>query len=246
MHVPLSVAKCVDDKTARLALSGTLDSSLPLYLREEVLALVKPDCLLVLDLSRLTAISGQGLRMLLLLCRQVRAAEGSLVVEGASAELRDLAESAGFGDLFRESAVFPQGALVHLPRRRQIDAYPTHTIGGYAVRIGRPFPLGATPLEGGTNFAIYSRHATAVSLVLFNAHDSAPVAELPIPREFRTGDVFAMIVYGLDEDNIEYGFRIDGPHDAEHRHRFDVKKVLLDPQARTVSGHALWGGPRAA
>lgn len=246
MQIPLSVAKCVDEKTARVKLSGALDSSLPLYLREEVLALVKPGCQLVLDLSRLTAISGQGLRMLLLLCRQVRAAKGSLVVEGASPELRDLAEIAGFGDLFREAAVFPRGALVHLPRRRRIDAYPTHTIGGYAVRVGRPFPLGATPLEGGTNFAIYSRHATGVSLVLFNSLGSEPVAELPIPREFRTGDVFAMIVYGLDEDNVEYGFRIDGPTDPQQRHRFDAKKVLLDPQARTVSGHELWGGPRVA
>lgn len=246
MPIPLSVSKCVDGSTTRIELAGTLDSSLPMYLRDEVLALVKPDCRLVLDLSRLTAISGQGLRMLLLLCRQVRAVEGTLIAEGASAELRDLAQCAGFGDLFREAAAHPQGALVHLPRRRQIDAYPTHTIGSYAVRVGRPFPLGATPLEGGTNFAIYSRHATAVSLVLFNSQSTEPVAELPIPREFRTGDVFAMIVYGLDEDNIEYGFRMDGPQDPQHRHRFNPTKVLLDPQARTVSGHEVWGAPRTA
>lgn len=246
MRAPLSVSKTDDGNTTWVELAGTLDSSLPFDLREQVLELVKPDCRLVIDFSKLTAVSAQGLRMLLLLCRQVQAVQGTLIAEGVSAGLRDLAESAGFGDLFRQAAHNRQDAPLQIPRRRQIDAYPTHSVGGYAVRIGRPFPLGATPLEGGTNFALYSRYATSVSLVLFEPDSVEPLTELPIPREFRIGDVFAMIVYGLDEDNVEYGFRIEGPRDPLSRLRFDPTKVLLDPQARTVSGHEAWRAPRSA
>ncbi len=108
------------------------------------------------------------------------------------------------------------------------------------MRVGRPFPLGATPQEGGINFALYSRHATAVNLVLFSADGTEPMAEIPFPREFRIGDVFAMTVFGLDEDDLEYGFRIDGPCDPQGGHRFDKSKVVLDPHARVVGGHEVW------
>src|SRR5262249_17722672 len=102
MDSPLVVRNFPEESKTRIALSGRLDSSAPPELRDEVLAVVKLGSQLVLDLSGLSAVSGQGLRMLLLLCRQVRAAKGTLTVEGASAEIRDLAETAGFGDLFRQ------------------------------------------------------------------------------------------------------------------------------------------------
>jgi glycogen operon protein len=55
-----------------------------------------------------------------------------------------------------------------------------------------------------------------------------------------------MIVFGLDEDNTAYGFRIDGQNDPRHLQRFDNTKVLLDPYARAVGGHGTWDGQRAA
>src|SRR5689334_9581010 len=36
-----------------------------------------------------------------------------------------------------------------------------------------PSPLGATVVDGGVNFSVYSRHATAVELLLFD-HDNDP------------------------------------------------------------------------
>jgi glycogen operon protein len=241
MDSRLAVTQRAENSVTRVELAGRLGSSLPAEMREQVLALVKPGCRLVLDLSGLQAVSGHGLRLLLLFCRQVHAVGGTLELEGVSDQLRDFAECSGFRDLFREPSA--NGPLLHVsvPRRRHIDAYPTHRIGDYAVRVGRPFPLGATPLEGGINFAIYSRHAAKISLVLFEPGGTAQLAEIPFPREFRIGDVYAMTVFGLDEDGVEYGFRIDGPRDPVKGHRFDKTKVLLDPQARIVVGHEFWG-----
>ena len=50
---------------------------------------------------------------------------------------------------------------------------------------GRSFPLGATVAEGGVNFCIFSRHATAIELLLFDgACDAEPAraVRLDAPR----------------------------------------------------------------
>ncbi len=39
------------------------------------------------------------------------------------------------------------------------------------VWLGRAYPLGATVTPEGTNFAIFSQHATGVELCLFNGPD---------------------------------------------------------------------------
>ncbi|MFZ2097442.1 MAG: glycogen debranching protein GlgX [Anaerolineales bacterium] len=123
----------------------------------------------------------------------------------------------------------------------RVDAYPTHEFQGFKLRPGKPFPFGATFVPGGVNFSIYSSHATSCSLVLFNRGDLQPKAEIPFPNEFRIGDVFAMIVFGLDYENIEYGYRMDGPFDPPQGHRFDFSKILMDPYAKAISGRAVWG-----
>src|ERR1017187_107932 len=42
------------------------------------------------------------------------------------------------------------------------------------VEQGSPFPLGATPVGDGVNFAIYSKHAAEVFLLLFDTPDGEP------------------------------------------------------------------------
>ncbi len=81
---------------------------------------------------------------------------------------------------------------------RRIDFYPTHKHGNYKLRIGRPYPFGATLVPEGVNFSIYSRHATSCTLVLFHKHQPEPIAEIPFPEEFRIGHVFNMVVFDLD------------------------------------------------
>ncbi|MGD0003473.1 MAG: glycogen debranching protein GlgX [Anaerolineaceae bacterium] len=125
----------------------------------------------------------------------------------------------------------------------RVDAYPTHEYQGFKMRPGKPFPFGATFVPGGVNFSIYSSHATSCTLVLFNKGAAQPKIEIPFPDEFRIGDVFSMIVFDLDYENIEYGYRMEGPFDLQQGHRFDSSKILMDPYAKAISGRDVWGKP---
>ncbi|MCX7920422.1 MAG: glycogen debranching protein GlgX [Clostridia bacterium] len=125
--------------------------------------------------------------------------------------------------------------------RKRIDNYATHKYGNFRLRMGRPLPFGSTLVPGGINFSVYSRFATSCELVLFNKGEKDPFAVIPFPDEFRIGNVFTMIVYDLDYENIEYGYRMDGPFNPREGHWFDRSKILLDPYAKLIGGRDLWG-----
>ncbi len=227
-------------------LTGDLDSSLPSEAVEGLRSLASAGAQLVLDLAGVRNCSAVGLRLLVTLSRRVHTVGGTLAITGVPAELRDIADATGFADLFGDSVparprsrTRPWAEL--LPR---IDVYPTHYHGDFALRPGFPLPFGATAVARGVNFSIYSRHAEICTLVLFGGDDDTPIAEIPFPAEARIGDVFAMIVFDLDVDKIAYGYRMEGPHAPAEGHRFDPKKVLLDPMARAVSGRDVWGTRR--
>jgi glycogen operon protein len=104
---------------------------------------------------------------------------------------------------------------------------------------GSPAPLGATWAEShqAHNFALYSRHATAVTLLLYRESEPArAVCEVRFdPRRNKTGRIWHCWV-SADKQNgaTLYGYKVDGPHDPAHGHRFDPQKVLLDPMAKEV------------
>ena len=122
----------------------------------------------------------------------------------------------------------------------------TFALGDFQFYPGNPLTFGATPVADGINFAIFSRHATSCSLVLFERGAAEPMVEIPFLEACRTGDVYAMTVQGLDPENIEYGYRMDGPHDAAQGHRYDAQQILLDPYAKAIGGLESWRGPRYA
>ena len=126
---------------------------------------------------------------------------------------------------------------------QRVDIHPTHTHGDFQLRPGRPIPFGATLVPGGVNFSVYSSHATACTLVLFEKGQSEPMAEIPFPDAFRIGNVFAMVVFGLDSETTEYGYRMEGPFDPVVGHRFDAEAILLDPYAKAIGGRDVWGTP---
>jgi isoamylase len=123
----------------------------------------------------------------------------------------------------------------------RVDVYPTHEHNGFKLRVGKPFPFGATFVPGGVNFSIFSSHATACTLVLFDKGESQPKVEIPFPEEFRIGNVYSMTVFGLDIENTEYGFRMDGPFAPQEGHWFNPSKILMDPYARSIGGRDVWG-----
>ncbi|KPJ85428.1 MAG: glycogen debranching protein [Spirochaetes bacterium DG_61] len=123
----------------------------------------------------------------------------------------------------------------------RIDTYPTRQYKGFGIRPGRPLPFGGSLVPGGVNFSIFSRHATSCELVLFKKHAPEPFATIPFPDDFRIGNVFSMIVFDLDYEEIEYGFRLDGPFNPSDGHYFNKTKILMDPYAKAIGGRDVWG-----
>jgi len=122
----------------------------------------------------------------------------------------------------------------------RIDFYPTHEVGGIRFRRGRPLPFGATIVPNGVNFSIFSSAADSCTLVLFHKREAEPFVEIEFPREFRIGDVYSMIVFDLDYENLEYGYRLSGPWNPEAGQRFDKAKILCDPYAKVIGGRDVW------
>jgi glycogen operon protein len=94
-------------------------------------------------------------------------------------------------------------------------------------------------LADGVNFALLSRHATRVTLVIFPIDGPGIASEIELhPRKNRTGDHWHIMVAGLPA-TFRYGWRVDGPRGPGHE--FDPEFVLLDPAATAISDGASWG-----
>ena len=86
----------------------------------------------------------------------------------------------------------------------RIDEFPTHELNGIKYRCGRVQPFGASVVgNNGINFSIFSRDAVSCELLLFHHGMKEPFARIPFPDDFRIGNVFSMIVYGLDIEDVE-------------------------------------------
>ncbi len=106
----------------------------------------------------------------------------------------------------------------------------------YAPVPGSPVPLGVNLVAEGVNFALFSRHATRVWLLLFDsvtATEPCQTVELD-PRHHRTGDIWHVGILGAGR-GLVYAYRVDGPHQPELGHRFDAGKVLVDPCATALT-----------
>lgn len=125
----------------------------------------------------------------------------------------------------------------------RIDYYPTHEHEGIKYRRGHVLPFGATMVPNGVNFSIYSSAAHSCTLVLFEKGADQPYAEIIFPEEFRIGNTYSMIVFDLDFETLEYGYRMDGLFNPETGHRFDKTKILSDPYAKAIGGRDKWLDP---
>ena len=122
-----------------------------------------------------------------------------------------------------------------------LDSFPTHEINHVRYRAGHTFPYGATIIGHAVNFSIFSKEATACSLLLFHQGEREPFVEIPFPEEFRIGNVYSMMVFDINIETTEYGYRFDGPYDPGQGLLFDRTKILLDPYARSITGRLIWG-----
>ena len=100
---------------------------------------------------------------------------------------------------------------------------------------GRSFPIGATLVDGGVNFCVFSRSAERIELLFFDREDDArPSRVIPIdPSSNRTYHYWHIFVPGIEVGQM-YGFHAHGPSAPDQGLRFDPSKVLLDPYGRAV------------
>lgn len=104
---------------------------------------------------------------------------------------------------------------------------------------GRPYPLGATPSSQGTNFALYSEHATSVQLCFF---DEAGVQTETIELGERTALVWHGLVLGI-KPGQRYAYRVAGEWKPSEGKRFNPAKLLIDPYAKAIEGDVDWKAP---
>jgi isoamylase len=104
---------------------------------------------------------------------------------------------------------------------------------------GSPNPLGATPHDKGTNFAIFSQDATGVDLCLFDENGKQTDC---ITFHERTAFVWHGFVRDIKPGQL-YGYRVHGPWAPDKGHRFNPNKLLVDPYAKAICGDVNWKAP---
>lgn len=106
-----------------------------------------------------------------------------------------------------------------------------------------PARMGATPLAGGVEFAVFSRNGERVDLCLFDEAGEREIGRLPLPR--RSGDIHHGFLPGAGP-GLRYGLRAVGPFEPQQGHRFDAAKLLVDPYARRIDRPFCWDPALAA
>ena len=102
------------------------------------------------------------------------------------------------------------------------------------LEAGHPLLLGMHEAGGTFNFSIFCRHATGVSLLLFDRDDPEPthVVELS-PEQHRTGDVWHIGLKG-ELHGKGYAIRIQRPLDSTEPRDLGLGQFLLDPYAAAI------------
>ena len=126
----------------------------------------------------------------------------------------------------------------------RIHMVPMDVINGFEVRPGMYEINGATAIPCGVNFTVYSYGATACELLLYRNREEEPYAILPFPENYKIGKVYSMIVFGLNINDFEYAYRLDGPYNPKEGLLFNKENVLLDIYAKAVTEQRIWGIPR--
>jgi glycogen operon protein len=106
-----------------------------------------------------------------------------------------------------------------------------------AIREGLPHPRGATWDGKGTNFAIFSAHATKVEVCLFDENGEKELERIELPEY--TNQLWHGYLPNVRPRSV-YGYRVHGPYEPENGHRFNPNKLLLDPYAVAHIGELKW------
>jgi isoamylase len=106
-----------------------------------------------------------------------------------------------------------------------------------AVWPGRPYPQGATWDGEGVNFALFSEHAEGVELCLFDSRGRRELQRVRLREQ--TDQVWHCYLPEARPGEL-YGYRVYGPYQPQHGHRFNANKLVLDPYAKSLVGPLAW------
>jgi glycogen operon protein len=104
---------------------------------------------------------------------------------------------------------------------------------------GAPYPFGPSWIESENayNFAIYSKHATGVLLLVYSKEDLVnPVYSyrMVYPAN-KTGRIWhCRVPASAIRGGSFYAYVIEGPFEPTSGHRFDPNKILIDPYVKVV------------
>ena len=106
-----------------------------------------------------------------------------------------------------------------------------------SVWPGRPDPRGAVWDGEGVNFALFSEHADAVELCIFDAAGRRELQRIRLTE--RTDQVWHCYLPEA-RPGMLYGYRVHGPYRPDEGHRFNAHKLVLDPYAMQIVGALRW------
>jgi len=107
----------------------------------------------------------------------------------------------------------------------------------YKLREGMPHLRGAAWDGDGVNFSLFSAHATAVELCLFDSSGEREIERIALPEY--TDEIWHGYLEGA-APGLVYGYRVHGPYEPDQGHRFNPNKLLIDPYARELIGNLVW------
>ena len=103
----------------------------------------------------------------------------------------------------------------------------------FRVWPGQPYPLGATWDGEGVNFALFSEHAARIELCVFDPKGRREIERIAMPE--RTDLVWHCYLPDA-RPGLLYGYRVYGPYEPQEGHRFNPNKLLIDPDAKAITG----------
>lgn len=109
------------------------------------------------------------------------------------------------------------------------------------ITRGHPLPLGVHAEGGNLNFAVFSRHAACLWLLLFDDPESLdPTWCIELDsKHHRTGDIWHVGVHGAPIP-LYYVYQAEGPFEPARGYRFNRHRILLDPYALALVGIEHW------
>ncbi len=117
------------------------------------------------------------------------------------------------------------------------NACPRRAMKPTKLWKGHYYPLGATWIGSGVNFAIFSENATGVELCLFDGLSQPESARIRLTEH--SDYVWHCFLPEVRPGQL-YGYRVDGPYEPAKGHRFNHNKLLLDPYAKAIAGEVQW------